>query len=347
MLYVGVDLHKDQLTVVGKNALGEVVLKTRLPCRCVQRIQAFFEGLPRPFRVAVEAVGFYEWFWDLVEPLADRMILANATEVRHRSPAEPKTDYRDARRLAELLRQGLFDLDHHLRCYVPDLDLRHLRHLTRRRNNLTRRLVAEKNSFRRITLRHNLAGPETLDSLSAARWTETYTESLSDDERDLLRQLADAMAMFERHRTDLERRIAPLVKTRPDWRRTVESLDSLPGFGSVVTWTLLAEIGDFARFDRPEELVNYVGLDPRVFQSDATVRHGRITKTGPRDARWVLIQAAWVAATHDGRCQGLLRRISKRAGRKKAAVAVARKLLVWAWYLVRSGQSYQDNRRSA
>jgi transposase len=192
-----------------------------------------------------------------------------------------------------------------------------------------------------------LAGPETLDSLSAARWTETYTESLSDDERDLLRQLADAMAMFERHRTDLERRIAPLVKTRPDWRRTVESLDSLPGFGSVVTWTLLAEIGDFARFDRPEELVNYVGLDPRVFQSDATVRHGRITNTGPRDARWVLIQAAWVAATHDGRCQGLLRRISKRAGRKKAAVAVARKLLVWAWYLVRSGQSYQDNRRSA
>ena len=347
MLYVGVDLHKDQMTVVGMNAQGEVIVKTRIPCRCVRRVREFFEGLARPFRLAVEAVGFYEWFWDLVEPLSDRMYLANATEVRHRSPAEPKTDFRDARRLAELLRQGLFDLDHHLRCYVPDPELRHLRHLTRRRNNLTRRLVAEKNSFRRISLRHNLPGPEKLDSLSGARWTETYTQALPDDERDLLRQLVDAMTMFERQRTDLERRIARLVKTRPDWHRTIEALWSLPGFGPVVVWTLLAEIGDFARFDRHGEITNYVGLDPRVFQSDATIRYGRITKTGPRDARWVLVQAAWVAVNHDPRCQALFRRISKHAGRKKAAVAVARKLLVWAWYLTRSGQSYQGYRHSA
>jgi transposase len=347
MLYVGADLHKCQVTLVIKNEAAEVVARTRIPCKCPNKIQDFFLALPKPFKVVVEAVGFYQWFWDLVEPIADGMILANATEVRHRSAAETKTDFRDARRLAELLRQGLFETDHHLRCYVPDADLRRLRLLSRRRNNLTRRLVKEKNAFRRITLKHNSPGPEKLSAESALSWTGKFADKLPESDLDILWQLCDTMAIFERQRQDIERKIAEHIKTRPDWFKTIEPIQSLPGFGSVVVWTLLAEVGDFTRFDRVEELTNYVGLDPRTFQSDGTCRHGKITKTGPRDARWVLLQAAWVAITHDARCGGLFRRISKRAGRKKAAVAIARKLLVWAWYLVKTNQTYQASRHSA
>jgi len=114
------DLHKCKVTLVVKNEAAEVVIRTRIACLCANKIQDFFLTLPRSFKVVVETIGFYQWFWDLIEPLTDAIILAHATEFRHRSPAETKSDFRDAKRLAELLWQGLFKTDHHLSCYVPE-----------------------------------------------------------------------------------------------------------------------------------------------------------------------------------------------------------------------------------
>jgi transposase len=344
MRYLGADLHKHQITFVGLNEHGDCLLKKRLRCKCVQQIEQFFISLDEPFALAIEAVGFYYWFWDLAKPYAARIYLANATEVRHRSTTLPKTDYRDARRLAELLRIGLFEKDHHLRAFVPDEDLRELRTLTRRRNNLTRKLIREKCSFKKILLQYNLNGPTPLDTVSAIRWLRTYGEKLPEYKHEACWQITDTIGCYERQRDTLERRIEAKVRKMPQWTETFQRLRSIPGIGQIVAWTLIGEIGEMTRFDRAEELVDYAGLAPRVFQSAETIRYGRITKTGPRDVRWMLEQAAWVAIVHDERCQSIFRRIAKRTGRKKAAVAIARKLLVWAYYLAKHKQQYQTRR---
>jgi len=343
MLHIGADLHKDQVTLVTQSDHGDVLLKKRIPCKCVNHIRAFFEASERPFQLAVEAVGFYHWFYDLVEPYADRIYLANATEVRHRSVSGPKTDFKDATNIAELLRIGLFERDYHLRSYVASPPLRALRHQTRRRNRLVRRQTDEKNALRKYLLQCNLKGPRTIDAPSLARWLSAQEHKLPEHTAATAWDIADQLAVFERQQARIERTIAKRVRDLQPWKRLFEILDSLPGVGDIVAWTLIAEIEDFTRFDRAEQLVNYVGLDPRVFQSDKTVRHGKVAKQGPRDARWALQQAAWVAVVHDRRCQLIYDRIRARSGKKKAAVAVARKLLVWAYHLVKRNQLYHPN----
>lgn len=344
IIYVGIDLHKDQITVVILNTDGSVIDKRRISCRAKHKIVQYFSALPRPWHAVVEAVGFYHWFWDLLEPLADRMILANATEVRNRAGSRPKTDYRDATWLAILLYEGRFDQDHHLRCFVPDPQLRGLREWTRCRHRLARKLRRDKVSFRRILLKNNLPGPKDLDGPHATAWLKAYEDKLSDRHRFMLRQLLDTILIGERQIADAERQIEDLIVSDFTWAHQAELLMSLPGVGLLTAATLIAEVGDWKRFDHVNEVVDYVGLAPRVFASDKTVRYGRMTKTGPRDARWILQQAAWVAIRHQIEIRLIWDRIRRRAGKygkQKAAAAIARRLLVWAFFIIRSDEPFR------
>jgi transposase len=343
MLHIGADLHKDQVTLVTKNHNGDTPLKKRISCKCINQLRSFFANINEPFDLAVEAVGFYHWFYDLTQPLAKRIYLANAAEVRYRSVSQPKTDFRDATRLADFLRDGLFERDHHLRCYVPSLPLRALRHMTRRRHRMVRQQSREKATFRKYIYQSNLKGPANITSDTAQRWLKGHHHRLSEYMVETLWEITEQMAILERQQTRIERTIRKHINQLDRWKQTAEILQSIPGIGDITAWTLIAEIEDFTRFDRVEELVNYVGLDPRVFQSDKSIRHGRVTKTGPRDARWVLQQAAWVAIRSDRRCKRIYDRIKSRAGRKKAAVAMARKLLVWAYYMIKHNKIYNRN----
>jgi len=344
ILYVGIDLHKDQITIVILDQLGQTVDKRRISCRAKHQIVEYFAALPRPWHAAVEAVGFYHWFWDLLEPLADRMILANATEVRNRAGSRPKTDYRDATWLAMLLLEGRFDQDHHLRCFVPDAQLRGLREWTRCRHRLARKMARDKVSFRRILLKNNLVGPKTLDSPQANAWLKAYEDKLAPRHRFMLRQLLDTILIGERQVADAERQIEELIVSNPTWAHQAELLMSLPGVGLLTAATLLAEVGDFKRFDHVNEVVDYIGLAPRIFASDKTVRYGRMSKTGPRDARWILQQAAWVAIRKQTEIRLIWDRIRRRAGKygnAKAAAAIARRLLVWAFFMIRRDEPFR------
>ena len=340
-LSVGIDMHKDQLTIVVLQADGQVHDKRRISCRAPCRIKNYFIALPRPWHAAVEAVGFYHWLWDLIDPIADKLVLANAVEVRRRAGTRPKTDYRDATWLAMLLREGRFDEDHHLRCFVPDAQLRGLREMTRFRHRLARKLSHDKNSFRRILQKQNLSGPKTLDAQHALMWMKAYEDKLCEQRQFMLRQFCDGIIAYERQIDDAHRRIESMIVSDPEWSPQAELLMSVPGIGLLSAATLMAEIGDWQRFDHVNELVDYVGLAPRVFASDKTVRHGRINKTGPRDARWILQQAAWVAIRCDQNIKKLWWRIGQRAGRKKAAVAIARRMLVWMYFMICRDETFR------
>ena len=89
----------------------------------------------------------------------------------------------------------------------------------------------------------------------------------------------------------------------------------------------MAAIGDIARFDSPQKLVSYFGLNPRVRQSGlGAAHHGRISKVGRSHARAMLVEAAWAAAKAPGPLRAFFIRIRARRGHQVAAVAVARKL---------------------
>ena len=90
---------------------------------------------------------------------------------------------------------------------------------------------------------------------------------------------------------------------------------TIPGVDATVALSIVAAVGDFRRFRRPEQLVSYLGLNPRVKQSGGQpASHGRITKQGRAHARGMLVEAAWAAAKTPGRCAPSINASARVAG---------------------------------
>jgi hypothetical protein len=135
----------------------------------------------------------------------------------------------------------------------------------------------------------------------------------------------------------VERELARDALTSPDTKR----LMTIPGIDMVVAIGLLAAVGPVTRFEGPDKLVAYLGLNPSVRQSgEGRPRHGRITKQGRTHARTMLVEAAWQAVRGPGPLRAFYERIARRRGNHIAAVAVARKLAVIAWHMLRRSEDY-------
>ena len=131
---VGIDLHKDTLTAcVFCGCCGEVSFQ-KIACKCRRQIAEYFAALPRPHTVAIERVGFYRWLWELLEPLVEKLVLADATQARALAGRRLKTDREDAFNIAELLWRP----DGCPLSYAPPLEVQFLRDLTRHRHGFSR-----------------------------------------------------------------------------------------------------------------------------------------------------------------------------------------------------------------
>jgi hypothetical protein len=109
----------------------------------------------------------------------------------------------------------------------------------------------------------------------------------------------------------------------------------------------VAAVGDFSRFDEPNKLVAYLGLNPRVRQSgNGAAVHGRITKAGRSQARGMIVEAAFSAARAPGPLRAFYRRVKDRRGFQVATVATARKMTVLCWHLVINDEDYAFARPS-
>jgi hypothetical protein len=124
-------------------------------------------------------------------------------------------------------------------------------------------------------------------------------------------------------------------------RDEVKRLMTMPGIDATVALSIVAAVGDFRRFRRPEQLVSYLGLNPRVRQSgNQPASHGRITKQGRAHARAMLVEAAFIAARTPGPLRAFFERIRSRRGMQIAVVATARKLVCLCWTMIERGEDY-------
>ena len=162
---VGVDLHKDTLTAcVFCGCCGEVSFQ-KIACKCRQQIAEYFAALPRPHTVAIESVGFYRWLWEMLEPIVEKLVLADATQARALAGRRLKTDREDALNIAELLAAGR--LADELRSADGGAVLRDL---TRHRNGFSRQHARVLHRVKSIMNANNRPGP--------ARHAKRRTDSL-------------------------------------------------------------------------------------------------------------------------------------------------------------------------
>ena len=338
MRAIGVDVHRDFCEVAiaeggGVRSAGRVLTTPAA-------LELFARSLAPSDVVAMEATANALAIARIVEPHVARVVLANPKAVKGATGLRAKTDKIDARLLARLLAVGFL-----AEVWTPDEQTRVRRRLISRRCHLVRQRVREKTQVHATLQRQLNERPPMTDvfGVKGRVWLERQRASLPLDEQHTVDACLRQIDFLEREIELVDRQIAEQVLASDDIRR----LMTLPGVSGVTATALMAAIGDVHRFPTADHLVGYLGLSPRVQQSgNEPARHGRISKQGPGPVRGLLVEAAWHAARTTGPLRAFHQRIAAKRGTNIATVAVARKLVVIAWNMLRRGEDYAFARPS-
>jgi len=250
-----------------------------------------------------------------------------------------KNDRTDCRRLAKNLENGDYR-----KCFVPDKELREDRQISRTYGQVQADIKRVRNRIRRMLEFHGLD-----NGLPAGRWSgSAYTrlrQHLAEIEMsDSLRLSFETMFKELEYLRQLKKGLLLQLRklARSDrYKRSVELLKSAPGIGMLTAIRLTLEWGDVSRFGRKEEFASFLGMVPSDYSSGEQERHGHITKQGNRAVRGWLVESSWVAIRHDPVLLEKFRRVLRSCGsKKKAIVAVARKLALRLRWALLSGQPY-------
>jgi transposase len=295
----------------------------------------------RPAVVVVEACALSGWVADLCQELGLACRVANtASEAWKFKHTKRKTDRDDALRLAQLQALGQLPT-----VTVPPTQTRQWRALIAARQALVGRRCGCQNRVRALLVGQGLPAPR-----GAKAWTEEglagiggHAKPLADCGADELWRGLLHLALDEyRHTAGLidqaEARLDALAKADAG----VRLLQTIPGVGPRTAETVVAYLGDAGRFHTGKQVSAYGGLVPRQYQSGECDRRGRITRRGPALLRKLLVECAWVMLRYNGWARAVYARLSRGKARKKQAiVALARKLLVRCWAMLRDGTPWR------
>ena len=315
--------------------------------------------------VAMESTGVY-WkpVWNLLEGQFE-VLLVNAQHIK----AVPgrKTDQKDSEWIADLLQHGLLRAS-----FVPPTPIRELRDLTRYRASLAQEINRIANRIQKVLEDANIklasVATDTLgasgramleamiqgeqDSRRLAEMAqgklrnkipelqEALQGRVSRHHRFLLRELLDHLYFVESKMQRIEQEVAERLGP---FQSEVARLCTIPGVDRVTAWGLLAEIGlSMKQFPDAQHLASWAGLCPGSHESAGKRKSGKIRK-GSLWLRRCLCQGAWAVSTKKNNyLSALYRRLAARRGSKRATIAVAHKLLVIAYYILRDGTCYSD-----
>ncbi|MFH0797018.1 MAG: IS110 family transposase [Candidatus Omnitrophota bacterium] len=343
---VGIDLHKVSLTIADRDSGGNLVKTADIECKCVNKIKDFITSLPRPIHCAIESVGMYEWLWELLEPLCDKLTLADAVELKYRAGRrQAKTDKINARFFSLLVYKDDLPVS-----FVPDKTTRQFRKICRHWHATSEFLADIKIRMRWILIQHNLAGPGSITGESGRHWFLGFGHLLDSASSFTFSQLLDTVEHIELQRMPIRREILRFSQM-PQYKPDIDLCCTVPGIADILSAIIVAEVAGFHRFSGPDAIACYTGLTERTEESGGKRSQGKISCAGPAALRWALCEAATTMVRSDPVYLAMYNHILKNTKIKgKAKVAMARKLIGWLWKMAktrepfRRGGSTQHNR---
>jgi transposase len=336
MRTIGLDVHREFAEVViledGVARAGRRVETTP------EALRLFAQSLAATDEVAIEATVNTFAIARLLDEHVARVVISNPLRTRAIAEAKVKTDKIDARVLAELLAAGYLP-----GIWRPDEELQALRRLVARRSGIVRERTRLKNQVQAILHRNLLPRCPAADLFGKKGRAWLAEQPLPVDEEIAVASALRRLDVAGEELVLVERELAQVGQQSEDVKRLL----TIPGVDRTVALSLVAAIGDIARFSDSRRLVSYLGLDPRVRQSgNQPARHGRISKQGRAQARGMLVEAAWACAKTLGPLRAFFLRVRARRGEQVAAVATARKLAALCWHLLTRGEDYAYARPS-
>lgn len=295
-----------------------------------------------PDRLVIEISNIAGWICDLAEDLGVPCMVANPNHEGWRwNRVKRKTDKDDALKLARLAAADDLPM-----VTVPCKSTRQWRSLIKYRNTIHERINAIKNSIRALVASQGLSMP-----VGQSAWTIKYRPTLRGLAADLvdlqkdelwrgqLQAELDALEHCDSLLVQVETKLNAIGRKNTD----VQRLARIKGIGDRTAEAVVAYLDNPKRFKNARQVGSYAGLTPKQFESGMMKRQGRISGEGSGLLRKLLVNVAWGMERRNPYVAHLFKRITRghKPRRKQAAVAVARKLLVWMWAMLRDGTEYQ------
>jgi transposase len=318
---------------------GEVI-KTEKVWNSGREVREFLSGLDDEISGVVEAGYSHYTMMDLMESVGVKMKIAHPEQVKAIAKAKIKTDKRDSKILAHLLRSDL----------VPEVYCRNeenreaqriLRHRvtyvrmqTQVKNRIRALLAKQREEVRQIVeLEENLfkvSGIKALGSLELPgrdqQMLESYLETLEHLKGKI--KLSDAL-------------VREILRSSEEARL----ISTLPGFKEFFPVLVSVEIADINRFDSPAKLHSYAGLVPSTHASGDKLYHGKLVRQGNKWLRWAAVEAVWPAVRSDFDIRQYYQRRKMRKGANSAKVATARRLLTIIYRVLKEKRAYIPYKR--
>jgi transposase len=282
-------------------------------------------------RVGMEASGHARWFERLLAELNVELWIGDAAEIRTKRVRKQKTDRQDAQLILKLMLKDDFP-----QIWVPSWENRDLRQLLWHRHRMVQARTRLMNQLQAVALNEGLrckkrlwreAGRQQLEGFRLAPWASRRRQDLLE----LLDRLNPTIA-------ELTQAIEREVEKCPEARR----LQTHPGVGPLTALAFVLIIGKADRFRCGKQIASYLGLVPLEDSSGSRRRLGHITKQGNSLLRFLLVEAAQVTVRSDSGWRSKYHHLMMRRGRKIAKVAMARRLAVRMYWMMRKGWNYEQ-----
>jgi transposase len=330
MRIIGCDLHARQQTVAMLDTTTGEVEKQTLRHEGSET-REFYSALPRPVRVGIEATGSMQWFVNLMKELGIECQVGHPAKIRAAEPRKQKHDRRDADLILRLLAEDRFPS-----IWRPSKELLDLRALLLHRHQWVRMRTRIQNALQAIALANGLrrgpslwsrAGQDTIASLPLSPHT-AYRRS-------------ELQAMYGKFEEEIEK-LNQRVQEQACGRSGARLLMTHPGVGPITALATDVFLGDPRRFADGKALASYVGIIPSEHSSGGRQRFGGLSKQGNPLLRFLWCEAAAHAVRRDPELQRFYRRKLTQKGLGKAKVAVARKLGIRLWIMLRDQIDYNE-----
>jgi transposase len=332
MVIIGVDYHPEfqQIALVDTDT-GEFHEK-RLAHR--EEAERFYRELATggmKVRVGMEASGHARWFERLLAEMQFELWIGDAAEIRTKRVRKQKTDRQDARLILQLLVENRFP-----KIWVPSWANRDLRQLLWHRHRMVQARTRIMNQLQSVALNEGLhckkrlwreRGRQQLEAFPLAPWAGRRRRDLLE----LLDRLNPTIA-------ELTQAIEQEVEKCPAAQR----LRTHPGVGALTALAFVLIIGDSERFHCGKQIASYLGLVPLEDSSGKRRRLGHITKQGSSILRFLLVEAAQVTVRSVPEWRSQYFHLAMRRGRKIAKVAMARRLAIRLYWMMRKEWDYEQ-----
>lgn len=325
---IGIDVHRKQYTVsvVVEGVKVDVSTMRADPEALITYIKRRYEGAE--VRSAYEA-GFSGFELHRRLKLAGiANIVVNAASIAVAARDRVKTDRRDSLKIATQL-----DGNQLKGIRIPSEEEEAKRALHRTREQHVRQMSRLRNQIR---MKLYQFGYELGEYFSAKRVREIVAQVNFTEVKEAILSL---LAMWESTKAEVEK-FKKLLQAQADLDPLESRYRSIPGIGRITSRTLSTELGNMSQFVNERQLFSFVGLTPSEESSGETSHKGHITKQGNSLLRKILVQSAWIAVRRDPWMSREFMRLAQKLGKRRAIVAIARKLIGKARALFRRNEWY-------